>query len=356
MLTFTFPTAFSLDRVTQEYWVNVKNFIGIGKYAPVYKFLTQRVQWEELDAIRGMTVPHVMGTDPKIDKREGSKLREYEPIPFKESDVIDERELLRAREIGTIGNVVNLDRLVARTMKRRSDKTFIRMEWAVWQMFAGQLEVNENGVYVKETFPVQHFATVVPWSDHANATIVKDLEDLSLLYRGTGATAAGATIPINRKDLNHVLNNKNPDDLWGFRGTNFVSTTYSLKQVNDILEGRGVPTFELNDTGFIDKNKNFQSFIADGHPSVIGKRPEGDVIANFGSTPSMHRQENGVDAAGPFSILEVNDGPNNGVAVTGSALGQDSNPNLKVTGGIYGGPVLWYPRSVIALDTTHTGA
>jgi major capsid protein E len=358
MLTYTFPTNFELDLLAQELVIDPAAFIGVGRLAPVRDFLTQRVQWEQLDLERGMTAPHNMETDPKIDTRPGATLREYDPIAFKESDLVKEKELLRAREIGTINNVVSLDRLIARIMAARRLKTWVRMEWAIWAMFGGALAIDENGVKVSETFPVQTFATVVPWATHATATPLLDIINACLKFRGTGASGQGGVIYINQTDLNDLLQNKNNDDLWGFRGTNFVSLTYSLEQVNAILSGRGLPTIELYDQGYIAANGIWTPFIANGHPVLLGKRVQkGQVVANFASTPSMHRTVNGLWAPGYFSILEINGGPNTGAAlVNADAMGNAANPNLKITGGIYGGPILWYPLSVIALDVTHTGA
>lgn len=358
MLTFTFPTNFQLNLLAQELVIDPAAFIGIGRLAPVMDFYTQRVQWEHLDLERGMTAPHVMGTDPKIDRRPGSVLREYTPIAFKQSDLVKEEELLRAREIGTIGNVVSCDRICARILAARKLKTWVRLEWSIWQMFSGNLAIDENNVKVSEVFPVQTFATTVPWATHATATPLKDVTAACLKFRGTGATGQGGVIYLNQTDLNDLLQNKNDDDIWGFRGNNFLALTYSLDDLNKIFAARGLPSFELYDQGYIDANGTWTPFIPNGHPILLGKRvQQGQVVANFASTPSMHRIENGIWAPGYFTIIEVNGGPNTGSAtMSGEGLGRSSNPNIKLTGGIYGGPILWYPLSVIALDATHTGA
>jgi hypothetical protein len=356
-LTLTFPTNVQLDLLTQEYQVNRAALIGISRVAPVANRDAHIVEWEQLDFDTGMTPPHVIGTDPKIEMMPGSVRRQYEPGAFKASEMVDEGKIIRARAVGTFGNLINLDDLVARRLAARQDKTFIREEWCVWKALGGALSINENDVVINETFPVQTFATVVPWSTHATATPFADIQALAQKFPGTGASAAGAVIYLNQKTMNDVLQNKNGDDIWGMRGTNFVSQTYSLKQVNDILSANNLPTLEVYDEGYPDVNKVYQRYITDGKPICVGKRPAGQVVANFLSTISLHRTVNGQPAPGPFSIIEVNGGPNNGaLTVSMESLGQSSNPNLKLTGGIYGGPVIWYPRSVVAMDVTHTGA
>src|SRR5260370_23905129 len=186
MLTYQFPTNLQLDILTQEYIIQREQFIG-AQIVPLMEVGVQRVRWDERDKERGMTAPHAMDSDPKIDKRPGSVLREYSPIPFKESDLIKESEILQARELGTLANVVNLDRMVALTMKARMDKTFIRAEGLTWKMLTGGFSLAENGINVAETFPVQTYNTVVPWATVKTATPLKNFNAIKLLFRGTGA-------------------------------------------------------------------------------------------------------------------------------------------------------------------------
>jgi|SRR5436853_2164537 len=163
MLIATFPTNYELDIVTQEYTIQRDAFTG-QIILPFVDHHVQRVRWDEKDSERGMTSPHAMDADPKVDKRPGSKTREYEPIPFKQTDLIKESELLRARELGTLAGSISLDRLVADTMKARVDKTYIRAEWLRWKTLTGGFTINENGVKVTETFPVQTYNAAIAWS------------------------------------------------------------------------------------------------------------------------------------------------------------------------------------------------
>ncbi|OLE52685.1 MAG: hypothetical protein AUG51_17080 [Acidobacteria bacterium 13_1_20CM_3_53_8] len=346
-LTFTFPTNVELDVVTQEYIIETDKFIG-EQEMPDTEFQTQKVRWDERDSERGMTAPHAMDSDPRIDKRPGSKTREYEAIPFKESDLIKESELLRSRELGTLGGAINLDRIVTQTARARMDKTKLRAEWCRWQCLGGELEINENGVYVHETFPVQTYEVATSWDNRDEAVPLRDANLVALKFPGTGASAEGAKEYLNRKMLNLLLENANPTDIAGFRSENFRTTTYSLEDLNKILATRGLPILVPYDEGWIDKNGVLQRFIPDGISIVVGKRPANQKVGGFGMTPSLHRTKNGLPAPGYFNFLEVNGQPNMGsVTVDVAALGQAANPNIKNTGGVYGGPFLWYARSVV---------
>lgn len=350
-IIYRFPTNVSMEQATQEYVIEHEKFIG-EEILPFVEVWTDRVQWEELDNERGMTAPSNLKTDPKIDVRPGSKLREYRPIPFKETDVIGEDELLQARQTGTLGGVVDLHELVGRVLRARSDKTYIRAEWLRWQSLQGGFEINENGVYVSETFPIQTYDTDVDWDDRANATPLRDDNAVALMFDGTGASAEGAIAYCNQKTLNWRLENANAEDLGGYRADN-TNLTFDLEQMNKIAVRRGTPQYKLYNKGFHDRNGDYEKFIADGNVVVVGNRGS-QKVGDFAMTPSFHRTKNGMPAPGFFNVLEVNGRGNAGVVEVSSAdLGAGKNPRIENTGGVYGGTRIKFPRSVIKMIVKH---
>jgi hypothetical protein len=349
MITLTFPTNAELDMVVQDYVAQTENFIG-ASILPETTAMTQKVRWDERDRDRGMTNAHVMGTDPKVDIRFGSVTHEYTPIPFKETDLLKEDEILRSRELGTLAQTLDLSREIARISKNRLDKTRVRMEWMRWETLKGHVVINENGVHVDETFPVQTPSPLHDWDDLANATPLKDFNAWKLLFRGTGASARGAVAYMNQQTANWLLENTNANDLRGFRNSNFVDLPYSVEEINKIFTARGLPTISVYDEGYIDENNDFVNFLDDAEVVLVGKRPAGQTVGDWCSTPSLHRNVNGQAAPGYFSIVEVNGDPSDVVgAVSMNQLGQSKNPKIEITGGIYGGTRLIYPKSVLSI-------
>src|SRR5882724_8224085 len=106
MITFRFPTNVSVDGVVQEYVIQRDKLVGIS-LLPFADLPTQVVVWDELDRERGMTAPHNMDADPKVGKRPGSKRRQYEPLYFKETDVLNESDIFMPRAIGSVVVVPN---------------------------------------------------------------------------------------------------------------------------------------------------------------------------------------------------------------------------------------------------------
>jgi hypothetical protein len=346
-LVLTFPTNAELNEVVQAFQDDPSQHIGAG-ILPVNTSMAQKVRWDERDHDRGLTAPHVMGTDPKTDTRQGHKTYEYDPIPFKETDLLKESEILRARELGTLSNTLDLSAEVARIARNRYNKTMARIEKLRWDTLRGAVAIDENGVKVNETFAVQTHTPIVDWDDVDNAKPLADFNLLKLLFRKTGASAAGAKAYMNQTTANWLLENNNSDDMKGFQNSNFVHLPYSVDEANKVLAARGLPQLVVYDGGYVDESNDFNTFIRDGEVIVVGNRPAGQTVGDFMSTPTLHNTANGQPAPGYFSIIEVNGRPSELVgAVSMGEIGNAKNPKVEITGGIYGGTRLLYPKSVI---------
>lgn len=346
-LVLTFPTSAELNTVVQAFTPDPTKYIGM-QILPMAESMFQEVQWDERDHDRGLTAPHLLGTDPKIDKRQGSVKRKYEPIHFKESDLLKEDEILKARQLGTMSNTIDLSEEIARIARNRWVKTMGRVEKLIWDCLKGTVSINENGVVVSETFPVQTHTPLVDWDTFATAKILADLNDIKVKFRKTGATASGAKMFMNEVTASWMLENQNSNDLKGFQNSNFVNLTYSIEEANKILRQRALPEIVVYDEGYVDESDTFVPFLSDGEVIIVGKRPAGQNVGDFVSTASLHNQRNGQPAPGYFAGVEVNGVPGDQVgSVSISQLGQGKNPKIEIFGGIYGGPRLVYPKSVI---------
>jgi hypothetical protein len=345
-----YPSNVELDVVTQEYKVDSKKFIG-QQILPTRPSTAQRIEWDELDNEAGMTAAHKLGTEAKTNARPGSKTKSYEPMYFKEGEVIDERELLQARAYGTFGDTLNISELVGERNKAGMDKDFIRQEWLIWQALQGSINVDELGVKLSETIAVQEFTPVVAWNTLATAKPLTDCDAMKLMFRGTGATSEGAIMYMNQTTLNKLLENQNDNDIKGYRNSNFTNIQFSLTQLQPILKERGLPQIELYEGGYFDKDGNWQLYIPDGKAIIVGNAGEGRKGGDFPLTPSLHRIVNGRPTGGMFSFIEVNGQPNIGMmTINLEQLGQKSNPKLEVFHGFYGGPRIKFPRRIIKVN------
>jgi len=346
-LVFVFPRNRALDEVLQEVVRDRTKLIG-QSILPFVEEQTQMVEWDEEDHEQGKTSAHVMGTEPRIAGRPGSKTHRYEPIPHKEQELIKEDEMLKARQLGTLAGVVNLNDLVMKRFNAGVNKDWITVEAEIWQALLGHLVVNENGVRVDETFPVQEFTPTTPYDDLENATPLADWNACKLLFRNTGASMQGAKEYMNSKTLNRIIENRNTDDLRGFND-GLRAVTFDVDGLNKINKARGYPEIVEYDEGWEDEDAQFNLFIPDGKSVIVGKRTLGQNAGDYVLTPSLHRQKNGLPAPGFFAFVTINGQGNSSgsTSVSLDQLGAASNPKVGVIHGVYGGPRIKFPRSII---------
>lgn len=352
MITYRVPTNVAVDGVLQEYVPQTEGFLGL-EWMPFKELNAQMVVWDEKDRDRGATSYHNMDADPKIGKRPGSKRHKYTPIPHKETDVINESDLLMPRQLGTLGGVIDVSTEIGEITGERARKNKLRAEIEVWQALKGQLSVHRDGVDIEETFPVQEYDVDVDWDELDTAKPLSDWMKMVLKFRFTGASAAGAEAAMNSTTAGWLLLNKNEDDLKGFQGSNFLKLAYAVEEVNKIFTARKQPLIRVYDEGYVNEADEEVLFLDDGEIIVKGARPQGQKIGDYALTPTLHRVVNGQPAPGFFSIVTVNGLPNPG-AVTVQAIGAAGNPKIEVTGGMYGGPRLKYPRSIIRVNAKLT--
>lgn len=352
-LVYQFPRNVALDEVTQEVVRDREKLIG-QTILPFVEKDTQLVEWDELDHEQGMTAVHTMGADAKIANRPGSKTHQYKPIPHKEEELIKEDEMLNARQLGTLGGVINLNDLVMERFNAGIGKDWIRAEWEIWQALRGRLQIDEDGVLVDEIFPIQTFDAVadgiggVYYTDLDDSTPLADDDKIALMFRNTGATANGAKEYMNKATLNTLLRNKNANDIRGFN-EGLRSILFDLPSLNKMRTARSLPEIVVYDEGWEDKNENFKLFIPDGESIIVGKRMPGQMVGDFLLTATFHRRKNGKPAPGFFAFVTVNGkgNPNGMTSVSLDELGASGNPKVGVLHGFYGGPRLKYPRSII---------
>jgi hypothetical protein len=353
MITYRFPTNVSIEEVVEEATPNTDGLLG-AEWLPFVPVETQRVEWDEKDRLKGGgTAYHNMDADPKIGKRRGSKRHEFEPIPHKETDVINESDMLMPRAIGSFGDVIDLTKEIGEITADRMHQNKIRAEGERWQILKGHLVVHQDGVDVDETVPVQTYDVDVDWDELGTAKPLYDWVQITKKFGFTGASAIGAEAAMNSTTAGWLLLNQNEDDLKSFQNQNFLKLPYAVAEINKIFQAREQPVIRLYDEGYVDDLNNEVRYLADGDVVIKGKRLDGKLVGDYAMTPTMHKIKNGKMAGGMFSIIEVNGRPNPG-AISIPEIGAGKNPKIEITGGFYGGPRLKYPRSIIYVRTKLT--
>jgi hypothetical protein len=343
MITYRFPTNVSIEETVAEATPNTDGLL-FTEWMPFEGVSTQVVVWDEKDSLKtnGGTAYHNMDADPKIGNRRGSKRHQFAPIPHKETDVLNESDLLMPRALGSFGDVVDWTTEIGEVTADRMHQNKIRADGERAQLLKGHLHVDQDGVYVDETIAVQTYDVAVDWDELATAKPLYDWVQITKKFSlSTGATAIGAEAAMNSTTASWLLLNQNDNDLKGFQNQNFLKLPYAVEEVNKILAARKQPTIRLYDEGYLNKAGNEVLYLGDGEIIVKGKRLDGKRVGDYVMTPTLGKKKGGM-----FSIVEVNGQANPGV-VTIEEVGNSKNPKIEITGGFYGGPRLKYPRSII---------
>jgi hypothetical protein len=142
---------------------------------------------------------------------------------------------------------------------------------------------------------------------------------------GTAATAYG-----NQATVNVMLNNQNPNDLFGRRGQYGV-TINTLVASNQIFLENALPRIEVMDDTYYDDHGALQLYIPNGYLVVFGKRPNNRPLGNY-------RMTFNAQTGGGGSYMKIVDNTT-----------RDVPRKIVVHRGHNGGPVIYFPSGVIVM-------
>lgn len=348
-ITIKLPKPETLETVINEMNAEPKQWLG-EQIMPAQQTDKAIIEYTTIEQAAGMTAPHELGTDPRIDKRKGGRQMRYEPAYFKESDLFGEKELLALAQMG--GSVLDLRAVVAQTLRERYNKTRLREEWLRWMILQGQLYINENGVFVNERFNIQRYVPTVGFDDAQNSKPIAEFSAAIKGFKSTGASGKGAKAYLNSETYATIAANRNTQDLLGLRDIDKSLDLDDIDAVNRRLKTKGLIQLEINDDEYTDGDGTTHYFVRTGNIVIVANAPTQEKVGTFWETASLHKLRNGRPYGGYFSLITVNDVPNNSgsAEVSLAEIGAGKNPKLELTGGVYGGPELRYANRVMLFE------
>jgi hypothetical protein len=138
---------------------------------------------------------------------------------------------------------------------------------------------------------------------------------------------------MNSGTANSMLANTNAADLSGRRvdGGNTLDT---VEGTNRFLRSNGAPGIVEYDEGYYDDSNAFQLFIPNNKVVVVGQRANGQKIGEYVKTYNAVAKA----ATSYTKVIDRANGTNGEVMIP---------PNMEVHQGHNGGPVIYYPGSVV---------
>jgi hypothetical protein len=337
MLNFEYPTTRELIEINAEKIPNLTRNRPTFDIFPMVDSQYWTLEWEQRDNYMGFQQLRGLNGEPSYVKMVGKKRYSAEPGVYGEYMTLDEKMMtLRARDAAGSSEPVSLDDLVTERQDYLNNREVDLIEYIHWKaLLDGQFTFSgPTGAVYGDQFNIQT-AAFSDWSDLANATPIADF--MALKNNTTGRSVSfgtGATAFMNTKTVSDLLRNRNANDLGGqlnAAGTAGVKPFKTLGEINQILNGHGLPTIvEYNEGYNAEPSGTFNLWIPNDTISIVGQRTNGDRLGEYrmvrnvnneGMTPGRYEKViDHVDKRVPRTV-EVHRGHNGGLVIFyGSAI------------------------------------
>lgn len=336
MPDYVFPTSTELIEIAQEKIPMLSTARAGFDILPMRSVDQPMLIWEQRDNYTGLQQARGLGGRPTRVTKVGAKRYMMEPGYYGEFQEIDEREITTRRQFATWNTPINITDLVMEAQDQLLGRRLDRVEQIIWSLLVtGKFSVFQDNVLMHtDEFPLLSYASVIPWSTQATSTPLQNFRDIQLLGRGKSVNfGAGATAYMNRRTSNFMLANTNNADLAGKR-TSGLANVLSPSDAQTLLTGEGLFNLRIYDEGYLSEPLGeFVPFIPDNKIVVVGQRPAAQKVGEY----RMTRNANNVGLqSGPY--MKVID------------RGEQQVPrSIEVHDGHNGGPVLFFPSSVIVM-------
>jgi hypothetical protein len=343
MGTFIYPSQVELNEVAQVITPRLEaERLGF-QILPTRTVDSHLVSWEQLDNFHGLQQVRGLDGRPARVKKIGAKRYNMEPGVYGEYIDLDETELTSRRRIGTINTPADVSDLVMQAQAQLIERRLNRVETMIWSLLVtGSFSIaGPNGQIIHTDSYTQVTQAGSAWSAPTTGTPIADLRAVQLLGPPVGANfGRGARAIMNRTTFNLMVANTNAADLGG-RRLSGLQPANSIQGINDLLEMEDLPGIQIYDQGYVastgdDNTGSFTRFLPDKKIVIVGQRPAGQVIGEFRYTRNAN---NPGMAAGPYQkVVDI---------------GETQVPRrIDVHDGFNGGPVIYFPGSIVILTVT----
>lgn len=350
---YVYPTAAEFFEIGQD-------LINEGKagrqglmIAPTVTKNTFNVRWGQQDNYHGLQQMRGLDGQPPRVQRIGSATYTYEPGVYGEFTQITETELLKRAIPGHPEIRIPVDDLVMADARLLTARELDGMEAKIWQLLAtGTLSVPLGGPNAplswSDTYTIQTYSPVVPWSTLSTATPITNMQTIQQLSVGHSSIfGPDATMYMNQVTANRLINNSNSADFGGKRDM-YGATLNNLPALNSYFQKQNLPKVEINDRGYqllplsgpiTAPTTQFKKFIPDGTAILVGKRPDNSNVLEFQQT--INAMNPGF-AAGPYQFIKD--------FSAGINAPKEVPPRLEVHRGMNGGLAILFPSAIVAIS------
>lgn len=339
MAIFTFPNDVRLTAIAQDFLPRLlEGRVGLA-LMPLQEDDNDILIWEQMDNFTGLQQIRGINGAPQRVQRVGLKRYRAQPGYYGEFQTVDEQEMTRRRPMGVFGNLpIDIGDLVQQLALNLQVRELDLQESIVWTLLTTGTYSVANGagtVLQTDTYPIQTYTATTGWATPASATPLADFRAIQLLGPAHSTEFnANATAYMSRITFNNLISNTNNADLYG-RRVEGLATVNNVKDLNKLLLRDDLPQIEIYDKGYFTDGGTFTRFLPTGKVVVMGVRPQDAKVGYYRLTRNVNDGNNGV---GSYTM------------VSDSLETKRPPREIVVHRGHNGGPVIFYPGSVIAMS------
>jgi hypothetical protein len=349
MSEFAYPTAEALRTIAEEKMavlVQDDPLLKEGGAFPVGSLDSPYLSWEQRDNFTGLQQLRGYDGAPARVAHVGSRRYTEQPGIYGEYSVIDEQELTERRKLGTFNEPIDISDLVMVKQDLLLQRRLDRQRYILWKLLTtGTFAIAQpnGGIIHTGSYTVQSLVGS-QWSSAGSGTPLADLRAAKLKARGYSTSFGAQSVAyMNQTTANYLMGNTNSNDLGGKRLA-VGATLNNLADFNRIFLDNELPQVQIYDQGYYTEGSatpatpatDWNLFIPTGKIVILGVRPGNQPVGEY----MMTRNANNMDM-GPGAYQRVFD------------RGETNVPRvIEVHDGHNGGPVLYFPSSVLVITVT----
>jgi hypothetical protein len=339
MPAYSFPQPVELTEIARLKGPAIRERSIIWNFFDERDVNADNLRWFQKDLYSGFQNWRGIGGKPSPVAFGGDK--EYLAVPGAYGDFVglDERELMsRTALTSPDGPPIAIDDMVMEAQEVLMHRETQRKEKILWDLLVnGTFSVTDKwGLTVYTgSYTQAAFTASVAWATVATATPFADLIGLPILSRGLEVSyGTGARLLMNRFTANLILKNTNAADMGGMLAETGKHVN-TIQDMNNILSFNGVPPIEICEEGYFTAGTTTPSsgawnlYIPNSKFVLVGKRNDSERLGEYRNTRNLEA----ASGFGSYSKTIVQD-----KQVPGS---------IEVHQGHNGGPVLYYPGSIL---------
>jgi len=348
-MSINWPKSKTIDALLRDIRIGPEVYIG-QRFAPVINSLFHEIEYDVLAPANGLLTAHALGADVRRTEMPAVEIKSFKPAYFKEARMIDERDMLLLRKLGSEESqrayAQDLINEAAMDLRVKLEARIEHMRWL--PLYTGGYNILQNGVAVNANYSIPGgqlprtganpggITVTADWNNAAAAVPLSDIMDNQQAFATNGYQLAKVVMNSATAQLFCLAD----DTRQSFYGQNIgekILPGNLVKHAGVLLPG---VEFAIYDGGYTTVAGGgavtFHKFIPDNHVIMLANAPAGEIIDVVSVPAILPDADQGRPGMFGFAVDKTG----------------ESNPYYEVVAGFYGLTRIRRPDMIRAMDIT----